>query len=315
MPGNRIQGPDQDAVLRFMRKAMAECESASDPHPPRLSDLLNRTLRHLKAAGLITVPGLDSIDWFGSISHNPIWISLMQGYQHLVTLGYIVPAVMPQGVSLVFSQFCITERGREWIAGADPMPEDTTGYLAALSEDHRTHMNLRNLLNRLWIGLPLCGAGVLFLVQHLKPAWEVRSELFKGATYGVVVSATGGLIVYWLTRYMDRRARRYNALCSLEVTLKHLLTTLSDNQDQLDKAIKSNELTLIFPRPLRISEQDINEVGRAGLKNQLSGVLIDCEKYSQRELERWRIEDRKKLEAEMAETAAKDEARRGQTAS
>ena len=176
-------------------------------------------------------------------------------------------------------------------------------------------MNLRKLLNRLWIGLPLCGAGVLFLVQHLKSAWEVRSELFKGATYGVVVSATGGLIVYWLTRYMDRRARRYNALCSLEVTLKHLLTTLSDNQDQLDKAIKSNELTLIFPRPLRISEQDINEVGRAGLKNQLSGVLIDCEKYSQRELERWRIEDRKKLEAEMAETAAKDEARRGQTAS
>ncbi|MFH1857802.1 MAG: hypothetical protein ABH845_02730, partial [Candidatus Omnitrophota bacterium] len=42
------------------------------------------------------------------------------------------PAVSPEGVKLLFHQFNITDRGRQWVTSADPMPEDTTGYLAVL---------------------------------------------------------------------------------------------------------------------------------------------------------------------------------------
>jgi hypothetical protein len=121
---------------------------------------------------------------------------------------------------------------------------------------------------------------VSLLWQRLQPAWYARSDLFKGAALGVIVSATAGLIVYLLTQYFDRRMKRYNALCHLELTLNHLLTNLSDNQFQLKKAIDSDDPTLLFPGALNISEADIRDIGRIGLKNKLLNTLIDCEKYS-----------------------------------
>ena len=141
-------------------------------------------------------------------------------------------------------------------------------------------MHLRRLLNNRWVGLPLLFIGFAFLGKRVYPFWQARTEEFRGASLGVIVTVSAGLLGYWLTRYFDRRVRRYNVLCHLEVTLNHLLTALSDNQFQLDRAIQSQQLTLIYPRSMPISRDDIQEVGHTDLKNKLLGVLIDFEKYA-----------------------------------
>ena len=94
---------------------------------------------------------------------------------------------------------------------------------------HRNYplsMNLRKFLNSFWVAIPLICFGLSLLWQQIRPAWYPRSDLFKGAALGVIVSATAGLVVYLLTQYFDRRTKRYNALCHLELTLNHLLTNL-----------------------------------------------------------------------------------------
>lgn len=144
----------------------------------------------------------------------------------------------------------------------------------------RFFMRSRKSLNSPWVATPLIYVGLSFLWQKVRPGWHERSDLFKGAALGVIVSATAGFAVYLLTQYFDRRVKRYNALCHLELTLNHLLTNLSDNQLQLKKSIDSDNPTLLFPARLTLSEPDIREIGRVKLKNKLLNTLIDCEKYS-----------------------------------
>ena len=140
-------------------------------------------------------------------------------------------------------------------------------------------MRIRRLLNRWWVGLPILSVAALILGKQIYPYWLGRSEQFRGAAFGVAVYITGGLFAYWLTRFFDRWMCRYNALCRMELTLNHLIVALSDNQYQLDLAIKSDELTVIYARSMPIEEEDIQDIGRVALKNTLLEVLIDCEKY------------------------------------
>jgi len=142
-------------------------------------------------------------------------------------------------------------------------------------------MTLRRFLNKRWVSFPLICIGLYFLWEQTHPVWQSWSDRFKGAALGVIVSVAAALIGYWLTRYFDRRVKRYNALCYMELILNCLLTSLSDNQYQIEKALASNEPTLIFPSLLHLSKSDIAEIGRVSLKNRLLNVFIDCEKYGQ----------------------------------
>ena len=67
----------------------------------------------------------------------------------------------------------------------------------------------------------------------------------------------------------------------MEQILNCLLASLSDNQWQIKKALETDEVTLIFPTELMLTEQDIREIGRTGLKNKLLGIFIDCRKYNE----------------------------------
>ena len=141
-------------------------------------------------------------------------------------------------------------------------------------------MHPRRLFNNWWVGPPVLLVGLVFLGNRVYPFWQTRTEEFRGASLGIVVTVFAGLLGYWLTRYFDRRVRRYNVLCHLEVILNHLLTPLSDNQFQLNRAIQSEELMLIYPRSMSISRDDIQEVGHVSLKDKLLAVVIDHEKYA-----------------------------------
>lgn len=58
-----------------------------------------------------------------------------QGFFYLLNAGYVYPK--PTGDYLNFSRsewYCWTERGLQWIKGAQPIPEEVTGYMKLLRE-------------------------------------------------------------------------------------------------------------------------------------------------------------------------------------
>lgn len=58
-----------------------------------------------------------------------------QGFFYLLNAGYVYPK--PTGDYLNFSRsewYCWTERGLQWIKGAEPIPEEVTGYMKFLRE-------------------------------------------------------------------------------------------------------------------------------------------------------------------------------------
>ena len=122
-------------------------------------------------------------------------------------------------------------------------------------------------------------AGIVF--QGCYPWWTTRTEAFRGAVLGAFFGIVVGVAVFLVSKWYESRVKRHNALCNMELILNNLLASLSDNQYQIKKALATDEITLIFPTPLAMNEQDLREIGRAGLKNKLLGVLIDCRKYNE----------------------------------
>jgi hypothetical protein len=62
-----------------------------------------------------------------------------QGFFYLLNAGYAYPK--PTGDYLNFSRsewYCWTERGLQWIKGAEPIPEEVTGYMKFLGEQVAT---------------------------------------------------------------------------------------------------------------------------------------------------------------------------------
>jgi len=142
-------------------------------------------------------------------------------------------------------------------------------------------MNPRKIINQWWVYLPfLAWAGYLLLPRG-HGWWMGRTETFRGAVLGTFSGILVGLVGFLVSKHHERRLKRYDALCHMEQILNCLLVGLSDNQWQIEKARATDEVTLIFPSELRITEQDIREIGRIDLKNKLLGVLFDCQKYGQ----------------------------------
>ena len=128
----------------------------------------------------------------------------------------------------------------------------------------------------------LLAAGAAAIVfERYYPWWATRTEAFRGAVLGAFFGIVVGVAVFLVSKWYESRVRRYNALCNMELILNNLLASLSDNQHQIGKALATDEITLIFPTPLAMNEQDLREIGRTGLKNKLLGVLIDCRKYNE----------------------------------
>lgn len=112
-------------ILRFMREAVKEM---GDPSP-RYSELMDRTMQKLLAAGLISKQV--GASFAGLMNINPLAVLLTEGYQQLLAFGYVVPRANPPN-GPTHDWFSITQMGRQWAEGTDPIPEDPGGYLAAL---------------------------------------------------------------------------------------------------------------------------------------------------------------------------------------
>lgn len=102
------------------------------------------------------------------------------------------------------------------------------------------------------------------------------SDTFQGAFFGFIV----GIFTFFFSKFMELRARRYNALIYLEQELNASINDLSDNKFQIDKILESNELTLLFPCDLNLTELRIKQLGRVTLKNDIFNLFIDFKKYN-----------------------------------
>jgi hypothetical protein len=70
--------------------------------------------------------------WIRLGETHPLMTFLIESYYQLLSLGYIVS--LPQGNQAPNPNFLnITERGKQWVSFAGPVPEDADGFLAALN--------------------------------------------------------------------------------------------------------------------------------------------------------------------------------------
>jgi len=118
---------NRDLILRFMRKALGQIGEEE----PRYSELMCKTLGLLIGAGLHTQRRDNLHDEFCSLrirEPNKLLITLTEAYQQLLTLGYIIPKpATPNSPNPDW--FLVTEAGRQWAAGEEPVPEDAAGYI------------------------------------------------------------------------------------------------------------------------------------------------------------------------------------------
>lgn len=111
-------------ILYFMREALGQFLKKPSDHSDTYSLITTRTRDRLVNAGLID-PSPDTHQ------NNPsLAILLTEGYYQLIALGYIVPQLNASGHDP--TRFAVTDIGRQWASGGDPVPEDQQGFLAAL---------------------------------------------------------------------------------------------------------------------------------------------------------------------------------------
>jgi hypothetical protein len=119
-------------ILRFVREALGQFLNKLDE--PRYSTLMSLTLARLADAELIDPIYDTSYKAFSRLGQNdPLAILLTEGYQQLIALGYIVPR--PDHPNAPDPNwFAVTDIGRQWASGGDPVPEDQQGFLATLTK-------------------------------------------------------------------------------------------------------------------------------------------------------------------------------------
>jgi len=134
-------------------------------------------------------------------------------------------------------------------------------------------MNLRKFINHRKFYLLFFAA---FIIYFYCLVINKLSDSFKGAFFGFIV----GIGTFLFSKFMETQARRYNALVYIEQELQASINDLSDDKFQIDKILESDELTLLFPCELRLTEEHIKHLGRMGLKNDIFSLYVDFKKYN-----------------------------------
>lgn len=134
-------------------------------------------------------------------------------------------------------------------------------------------MNLRKYINRKEFYIPLFVISVayFYIVVIAK-----TSDAFKGAFFGFIV----GIGTFLFSKFMETQTRRYNALVYIEQELQSSFNDIDGNKFQIDKILESDELTLLFPCELKLTEEHIKHLGRMNLKNDVFSLYIDFKKYN-----------------------------------
>ncbi len=134
-------------------------------------------------------------------------------------------------------------------------------------------MNLRRYINRRWFYIPFF---VVFISCFYIVVIAKTSDAFKGAFFGFIV----GIGTFLFSKFMETQTRRYNALVYIEQELQASLNDIDNNKFQIDKILESEELTLLFPCELRLTEEHIKHLGRMGIKNDVFSLYVDFKKYN-----------------------------------
>lgn len=96
------------------------------------------------------------------------------------------------------------------------------------------------------------------------------SDIFKGAFWAIFV----GYLTFIATKFHELSTRRFNSMVYLEQELYLCMNDLAGNLSQIQKALDSEQITTIFPMNIVLSENDIKELGRIDLKQDLSYLFI-----------------------------------------
>lgn len=127
-------------AMRFLRRALATTSNGTP-----FSHLLSKTLIEMVRAGELedTSPSFLTMElahsWRQAMDRaerpNHAVPAITAAFFELVALGYVCPSphdTVPGNI--FFGALIVTDRGREWANGAEPIPEDSAGYLAAFDK-------------------------------------------------------------------------------------------------------------------------------------------------------------------------------------
>jgi hypothetical protein len=116
-------------VISAMREAL---KPVSQEPRPAYGALMTHTLRELARIGHRMEAGDEFRDhWVRLSDRHPLSFLLVEGYFQLLALGYIAPwPNVPNAPDT--NWFHLTEKGKQWILSADPIPEDPDRFIAAL---------------------------------------------------------------------------------------------------------------------------------------------------------------------------------------
>lgn len=136
MPPNSI---DLGTVLHFMRAALRERTSGyTGSVDVQYPWVVSSTLRGMAQAQIISIPPeawqLSPIDSWLSNNNPQLSLLLVEAFHYLLHSGMITRRPDPPNFPghLNINSFVITERGREWAAGEEPIPEDARRYMEVL---------------------------------------------------------------------------------------------------------------------------------------------------------------------------------------
>lgn len=134
-------------------------------------------------------------------------------------------------------------------------------------------MNLRKFINHRKLYIPFFVVSIIYFYCTII---NKMSGAFKGAFFGFIV----GIGTFLFSKFMELQDRRYNTLVYIEQELQASINDLSNNKFQIDKILESDELTLLFPCELRLTEEHIKHLGRMDIKNDVFSLYVDFKKYN-----------------------------------
>jgi hypothetical protein len=119
---------DLGLVLNFVRPSLRGVAGIN------YYNAVDETLGRMADAQIIAMPA--SAQTFGlhqsMRGDEPVYVLIVEAFHYLLHNGFIIRAPAKPNFPNQGNQFLVTERGRDWAAGNEPIPEDASRYLKVL---------------------------------------------------------------------------------------------------------------------------------------------------------------------------------------
>lgn len=135
-------------------------------------------------------------------------------------------------------------------------------------------MKLRRIINNEYFFVP-------FLVFIVLLFLYVFFAKIPYIVWGAIVAGVIGFLTYWGQRLAETSRTRYDVLVRLEQQLNSSLADLSSNKKKIRDATETEAIYLLLPHRVEIDRRDIQEIGRAKLKNRLFSLSVVFRAYNE----------------------------------